>query len=109
MNVLAEVADKTASSIFGCQPYCNTCYRSEYQLRVHQGTALEACDNCHVAFKCKNCQAWNHSDQTCKFYQLFSSEELFSIDLFNETGDVISKSPVPVPSTTFTELASLSG
>lgn len=109
MNVLAEITDKTASSIFGCQPYCNTCYRPEYQLRVHQKVTLESCKNCHVAFKCQECQAWNHSNQTCEFYQLFSSEELFAVDLFNETGDVIKKSPVPVPSKTFTEMTSLNG
>lgn len=109
MNLLAQVTDKVVSSIFGSQEYCNTCYRSEYHLRVFRKVRLESCKNCHVAFKCQECQAWNHSDQTCEFYQLFSSEEPFAIDLFNETGDVITKSPVPEPSKSSTEMASLGG
>lgn len=68
MNVLAEITDKTASSIFGSQPYCNTCYRSEYNLRVYYEAMLESCENCHVAFRCQKFQQWIHLNQTCKFY-----------------------------------------
>lgn len=109
MNVLAEITDKSASSIFGCQPYCNTCYRSEYELRVNHDTMLEFCENCHVASKCQECQKWNHSNQICKFYQLLSSEELYAIDVFNTSGNVVTKTPVQAPSKSFTEMASLTG
>lgn len=109
MTVLAEITDTIASSIFGSQAYCNTCYRSEYQLRVHHEIALESCESCRVAFKCQDCRAWNHSTQTCQFYQRYTSQEIFAIDLFNERGDAVKKLPVPVPSNSFTNMASLNG
>lgn len=46
---------------------------------------------------------------TCQFYQLFSSDESFAIKVFRESGDVIMKLPVPVPSKGFSKMASLSG
>jgi splicing suppressor protein 51 len=109
MNVLAQTTDKIASSIFGNQAYCNTCYRSEYLLRVRQKVELQSCKHCHVAFKCRQCPAWNHSDEACDFYQMLSSEQLLAIDVFNVVGNITTMVPIPVPSRSFTQMASLSG
>ncbi|KAI3398888.1 hypothetical protein diail_8397 [Diaporthe ilicicola] len=98
----------TPSSIFEIQAYCNSCYRTAYQLKVHRKETLDSCQDCHVVFKCQECE-WNHANKTCKFYQLLSDEQFFSVDLFNTRGNAILQMPVPVPLETFTEMGSLSG
>lgn len=109
MVVLAQITDKVASKIFGDQAYCNTCYRSEYLLRTHHNVELESCKGCHVAFKCRQCSSWNHSGQTCSFYQRLSFEQLFAVDVFNDTGNATTMIPIQTPSQSFTEMSSLSG